>query len=72
MLALLKDTHGSNENFKRLLRIARRTTSGFQHQDTLALASDSSPRLSHTAGSGFQLMLQSSQFDGVVFDPFSF
>jgi len=50
MLALLKDTHGSNENFKRLLRIARRTTSGFQHQDTLALASDSSPRLSHTAG----------------------
>jgi hypothetical protein len=50
MPAPLKDTHDSHENFKRLLRIARRTTSGFQHHDTLAPASDGSPRLSRTAG----------------------
>jgi hypothetical protein len=51
MLAPLRDTHCSNENFKRLLRIARRITSGFQHQDTLALPNDGSPHLSYTAGS---------------------
>jgi hypothetical protein len=50
-LAPLKDTQGPKENLKRLLRIARRATSGFQHQDTLTLASDGSSSLSYTAGS---------------------
>ena len=50
-LGPLKDTQGPKENLKRLLRIARRATSDFQHQDTLTPASDVSPRLSYAAGS---------------------